>query len=179
MCGIQLTKSRCKEPCEVLYLGLKFKSHVQRFDIIFKCYIGIVALGLMWTNWSSIFGRFIYFVKTKIEVNSKFREFKKMIEMHTGKRIKIIRTDNGLEFCNNKVLKGLLMELYIKMFHIILSIRFLIALAVKLDLEICSSTIYFFGSMLIFFIVFCLCGKSLFLLILRNEKVLCLSLLYS
>ena len=43
-----------------------------------------------------------YFKKNKDEVFSKFKEFKALIENHTEKKIKSIRSDNGREFTSNK-----------------------------------------------------------------------------
>ena len=43
-----------------------------------------------------------YFIKHKNEVFNVFLEWKKMIEKKTGSRIKTLRTDNGLEFVDNK-----------------------------------------------------------------------------
>ena len=37
----------------------------------------------------------IYFFKTKSEVFGKFKEFKALIENHSEKRIKTLRSDNG------------------------------------------------------------------------------------
>lgn len=37
----------------------------------------------------------IYFLKAKNETIDKFKEFKVSIENQTGKRIKILKTDNG------------------------------------------------------------------------------------
>ena len=42
-----------------------------------------------------------YFLKQKSEAFDKFREWKLLVENQTGKRIKHLRTDNGLEYCNN------------------------------------------------------------------------------
>ena len=42
----------------------------------------------------------MYFLKTKYEVFSKFREWKVETEKKTDKKIKCLRTDNELEFCN-------------------------------------------------------------------------------
>lgn len=41
---------------------------------------------------------FVYFLKNKSEVFNHFREFKALIENQTGKKIRIIRTDNGKEY---------------------------------------------------------------------------------
>ena len=42
----------------------------------------------------------IYFLKTKDEAFDKFVEWANLVENQTDKRIKTLRTDNGLEFCN-------------------------------------------------------------------------------
>ena len=44
----------------------------------------------------------VYFMKNKDEVFSKFKEFKALIENHTEKKIKTIRSDNGGEFTSNE-----------------------------------------------------------------------------
>lgn len=43
----------------------------------------------------------VYFLKSKSEVFSHFKEFKAMVELQTRKKIKCLRTDNGGEFCSN------------------------------------------------------------------------------
>lgn len=42
----------------------------------------------------------IYFLKTKDEAFSRFLEWKVIIENQTDRKIKKLRTYNGLEFCN-------------------------------------------------------------------------------
>ena len=44
----------------------------------------------------------IYFMKNKDEVFSKFKEFKALIENHTENKIKTFRSDNGGEFTLNE-----------------------------------------------------------------------------
>ena len=44
----------------------------------------------------------IYFMKNKDEVFSKFKEFKALIENHIENKIKIFRSDNGREFTSNE-----------------------------------------------------------------------------
>ncbi|KAL0545142.1 hypothetical protein IC582_020288 [Cucumis melo] len=44
----------------------------------------------------------IYPLKQKDEAFGKFLEWKKQVEKQTGRKIKYLRTDNGLEFVNNK-----------------------------------------------------------------------------
>ena len=42
--------------------------------------------------------KWIYFLKTKDEVFRKFKEFKSLIENHSKRRTKTLRTDNGGEY---------------------------------------------------------------------------------
>jgi transposase InsO family protein len=44
----------------------------------------------------------IYFFRKKSEVFDRFKEFKALVENQTEKRIKVLRTDNGGEFCGNE-----------------------------------------------------------------------------
>jgi transposase InsO family protein len=44
----------------------------------------------------------IYFLRKKSEVFDKFKEFKTLVENQTEKKIKVLRTDNGGEFCGNE-----------------------------------------------------------------------------
>ena len=44
----------------------------------------------------------IYFMKNKDEVFSKFKEFKALIENHIEKKIKTFQSDNGREFTSNE-----------------------------------------------------------------------------
>jgi transposase InsO family protein len=43
---------------------------------------------------------FTYFLKSKDQVFSKFKDFKTAAELETGRRIKTLRTDNGREYVN-------------------------------------------------------------------------------
>jgi transposase InsO family protein len=40
----------------------------------------------------------IYFLNTKSEVFKRFQEFKALVENQTGKKIKVLRLDNGGEY---------------------------------------------------------------------------------
>ena len=51
----------------------------------------------------------IYFLKEKSEVFSKFKEYKSLVENQTDRKIKILRSDNGGEF-TSKELKELCRE---------------------------------------------------------------------
>ncbi|GBP67410.1 Retrovirus-related Pol polyprotein from transposon TNT 1-94 [Eumeta japonica] len=45
---------------------------------------------------------FVYFLKAKNQAFKYFKEFKSLVENQQNKKIKIFRTDNGLEFCSNE-----------------------------------------------------------------------------
>lgn len=49
----------------------------------------------------------VYFLKTKDEAFSCFKIYKSLVENQTGKTIKVLRTDNGLEFCSKEFEKYL------------------------------------------------------------------------
>jgi len=44
----------------------------------------------------------IYFLKNKFEVFDRFKEFKALVENQTEKKIKVLRIDNGGEFCRKE-----------------------------------------------------------------------------
>jgi transposase InsO family protein len=44
----------------------------------------------------------IYFLKTKSEVFKRFQEFKDLVENQTGKKIKVLRSDNGGEYTSTE-----------------------------------------------------------------------------
>ncbi|GJT13376.1 retrovirus-related pol polyprotein from transposon TNT 1-94 [Tanacetum coccineum] len=44
----------------------------------------------------------VYFLRHKNEAFSKFKECKQLVENQTGRKLKKLRTDNGLEFCNQE-----------------------------------------------------------------------------
>lgn len=46
---------------------------------------------------------FVYMMKHKSMVPKIFKEFKNFVENQTGKRIKILRSGNGLEYCNKEL----------------------------------------------------------------------------
>lgn len=43
----------------------------------------------------------IYFIRTKDEVFSRFQEFKDLVENQTGRKIKVLRFDNGGKYTSN------------------------------------------------------------------------------
>lgn len=50
---------------------------------------------------------YVYFLKNKMDMKSVFERFKNEVENELEKRIKILRTDNGKEYCNKVFLKFL------------------------------------------------------------------------
>ncbi|GJR15633.1 retrovirus-related pol polyprotein from transposon TNT 1-94 [Tanacetum coccineum] len=44
----------------------------------------------------------VHFLRHKNEAFSKFKEWKQLVENQTGRKLKKLRTDNGLEFCNQE-----------------------------------------------------------------------------
>jgi transposase InsO family protein len=44
----------------------------------------------------------IYFLKAKSEVFKRFQEFKALVENQTGKRIKVLRSNNGGEYASTE-----------------------------------------------------------------------------
>ena len=44
----------------------------------------------------------IYFLRKKSEVFDRFKEFKALVENQTENKIKVLRTDNGGEFCKKE-----------------------------------------------------------------------------
>ena len=47
----------------------------------------------------------LYFLKNKSKFFSKFKEYKALVENQIGKKIKVLRTDNGGEFCEKEFKK--------------------------------------------------------------------------
>ena len=47
----------------------------------------------------------IYFLKAKSEVFERFREFKTLVENQTGKKIRVLRADNGGEYTSNEFME--------------------------------------------------------------------------
>ncbi|KAK1427083.1 hypothetical protein QVD17_15766 [Tagetes erecta] len=43
----------------------------------------------------------VFILKTKNEVFDRFKEWKHLVEVQTGKKVKGLRTDNGMEFCGS------------------------------------------------------------------------------
>ena len=65
--------------------------------------VPIPSLGgsLYYVSFIGVFSRntWLYFLKKKLEVFIKFKEYKDLVENQIGKKIKVLRTGNGGEFC--------------------------------------------------------------------------------
>jgi len=44
----------------------------------------------------------IYFLKNKYEYFDRFKKFKALVENRTGKKVKVLRIENGGEFCSKE-----------------------------------------------------------------------------
>jgi hypothetical protein len=68
--------------------------------------VPIPSLGksLYFVSFIDYFSRntWIYFLRKKSEVFDKFKEFKSLVENQIDKKIKVFRTKNGVEYCDNE-----------------------------------------------------------------------------
>lgn len=109
---VDITKSSCKTCCEGKQCRLPFK-HVgtRSSDLLDRVHTDLcgpmeaVSLGgsVYFQLFVDDFSRmtFIYFLKHKNEALKCFKEFKAMAENQTNRKVKIVRSDNGKEFCNS------------------------------------------------------------------------------
>ena len=92
---------------------MKFPSSARKekyiLELIHSDVFGLVpipSLGgyLYYVSFINDFSRntWLYFLKKKSEVFSKFKEYKALVENQTGRNIKVLRTDNGGEFYENE-----------------------------------------------------------------------------
>jgi hypothetical protein len=65
--------------------------------------VSVTSLGgsMYYVSFIDDFSRktWIYFLRKKSKVFKKFKEFKALVENQTDKKIKVLRTNNGGEFC--------------------------------------------------------------------------------
>lgn len=47
--------------------------------------------------------RHVYFLKYKSDMSKRFREYRRMVENKFGRTMKVLRSDNGREYCNAKI----------------------------------------------------------------------------
>jgi hypothetical protein len=70
--------------------------------------VGSITRSIYYVSFIDDFSRktWIYFLKTKHEVFSKFREFKALVKSQTRTKIRVLRLDNGGEgFCKEAQIK--------------------------------------------------------------------------
>lgn len=108
-----ISKSSCKVCCEGKQCRLPFPNEGNRSDTLLNIVhtdicgpmevesIGGSRYYLLFVDDFSRMA-FIYFIKNKNEALKCFKEFKAKVENQLGKKIKILRSDNGREFCNNQ-----------------------------------------------------------------------------
>lgn len=110
---VDISKSSCTTCCEGKQCRLPFKSTGQRssdlLDIVHTDICGPmenVSLGgsryflLFVDDYSRM--TFVYFLRHKNEALKYFKIYKAHVENQTKKTIKVLRSDNGLEFCNKE-----------------------------------------------------------------------------
>jgi transposase InsO family protein len=73
-------------------------------DVFGPVHIPSLGKSVYYVSFIDDFSRntWIYFLRKKSEVFDKFKEFKALVENQTEKKIKVLRTDNGGEFCGNE-----------------------------------------------------------------------------
>ncbi|CAG4978543.1 unnamed protein product [Colias eurytheme] len=110
---LDIGKSSCATCCEGKQCRLPFKSTSHRssdlLDIVHTDICGPmenVSIGgsryfLLFVDDCSRMV-FVYFLKHKNEALKCFKEFKAQVENQTKKTIKVLRSDNGLEYCNKE-----------------------------------------------------------------------------
>lgn len=114
----EIDKSQCVTCCEGKLARLPFSHRGSRCDSVLEVVhadvcgpMETVSLGmskyflLFVDDYSRM--AFVYFLKSKSEAIEYFKEFKALVEKQTEKSIKVLRTDNGGEFCSS-AFEGLL-----------------------------------------------------------------------
>lgn len=119
----EVTKSTCAVCCEGKQSRLPFPTGTRATEVLEIVHadvcgpmetksIGLSKYFLLLVDDYSRMS-FVYFMKEKNEVYKYFREFKSMVENQKNVNIKILRTDNGGEFCSKE------MEGFLKSFGIV------------------------------------------------------------
>ena len=73
-------------------------------DVFRPMSVSSLAKSMYYVSFIDDFSRntWIYFLKKKSEVFDRFKEFKALVENQTEKKIKVLRTNNGGEFCRKE-----------------------------------------------------------------------------
>jgi hypothetical protein len=78
--------------------------HLVHSDVFGPVSVPSLGKSIYYVSFIDDFSRktWIYFLRKKSEVFDRFKEFKALVENQTEKQIKVLRTDNGGEFCGNE-----------------------------------------------------------------------------
>ena len=73
-------------------------------DVFGPIHVPLISRYVFYVSFIDDFSRntWIYFLWKKSEVFSKFKEFKALVENKSENKIKVLRTDNGGELCENE-----------------------------------------------------------------------------
>jgi hypothetical protein len=99
--------------CNIIISPKMFPSRATRengiLELVHSDVFGLVTMpslggSLYYVSFIDDFSRktWIYFLRKKSEVSERFKEFKSLVENQIEKRIKVLRTDNGGEFCGKE-----------------------------------------------------------------------------
>jgi hypothetical protein len=74
------------------------------FDVLSPIKIPSISKDLYYASFISDYSRktWVYFLKTKYNIFGRFKEFKALLKIHTGRKIKLSNTNNGDELCSTK-----------------------------------------------------------------------------
>ena len=93
----------CKvESCEIPF-GARRENKILELmhsDVFVPLHVPSLGGSLYYVRFIDDFSRntWLYFLKKKLEVFNKFKEFRALVENQTWKKIKVLRTGNGGEF---------------------------------------------------------------------------------
>uniref|UniRef100_A0A1Y1LCN3 Endonuclease n=1 Tax=Photinus pyralis TaxID=7054 RepID=A0A1Y1LCN3_PHOPY len=126
--GVQYTTENCNKICEACVKGKQHKMPFSRSETKTTEVCELVHMDLCGPMENSSIGgakyfllikddyshyRTVYYLKNKYETIEKLEHFLKYAEVDTGKKVKVLRSDNGTEFVNRDV-KALLERYSVK-----------------------------------------------------------------
>jgi hypothetical protein len=78
--------------------------HLVHSDVFGPVLVRSLGKSMCYVSFIDEFSRntWICFLRNKYEVFGRFKDFKALVENQTEKIIKVLRTDNGIDFCGNK-----------------------------------------------------------------------------
>ncbi|KAH9291902.1 hypothetical protein KI387_042909 [Taxus chinensis] len=77
--------------------------HLIHSDVFGPVKVPSLGKSMFYVSFIDDFSRntWVYFIQNKSEVFNKFKEFKALVENQTERKIKVLRSDNGGEYCSN------------------------------------------------------------------------------